>query len=404
MLKKIISLVGATGFSGALTLLASIAPSWFLSAEDYGYFSQFYVAISIFSLVLGLGLTVSFTYYIGQGRIDSKRISLILKRLDILCLWAAMLALFAILFFDNSGMMQATWYGLIVAAFLVRGTNLPSIYLGRQKIFQYNLSLLLRPGIMVFAVGCWAIVSSTLQSLFICVVIFGLLGYIISLVLSQYELPGKHVEPNGVGGKQFLSYGLVGLLSNLSYMLGQRGFVYLLGASISAAQAGVFFMFLALLEVLLLVPSAIGLYFFSRAARGALKKRDVMTCVSLAIGVFIVANIFFYTAGFIGERYSILPALYVDLCHLMLFSIPLQVCMLFLKIFSQVACGYGLVRLTMYGSMLGGLTSIVAGYFFIGAYQVNGAIVALFIGNLLNIALVGIGLHSSIKYRGLVKG
>ncbi len=371
-----------------------------MSAENYGYFSQFYVAISIFILLLGMGLTVSFTYYIGQGRIDNKRAASALTRLDGLCLVAIIIAVAGILFYPSSKTLEAVWYGLIVSAFFVRGINLPSIYLGRQKITSYNFSLLLRPACIAVAVGTWALFSTSLEALYIYILFYAVVGYFVSYGLSHIEFSGQLNLVNvPVSNARFLGYGVIALLSNLSYVVGQRGFVYLLGSSISPKQAGVFFMFLALLEVLLLVPSAIGLYFFSRASAGSLKKKDVILCVGLALGMFLLANLVFYIARLVGQSYSILPENYIELLRLMVLSVPLQVCMLFLKIFSQVACGYGLVRLTMYGSIVGGIISIGAGYFLVNTYQINGAVFALFFGNLLNILLVGSGLFICIRKR-----
>jgi hypothetical protein len=71
--------------------------------------------------------------------------------------------------------------------------------------------------------------------------------------------------------------------------------------------------------------------------------------------------------------------------------------MLLLKILSQLACGYGLVRLTMVGSIAGGIVSVGAGYFVVGVYGIAGAIGALFAGNLVNLFIVFRGSYPHLR-------
>lgn len=395
MINKIFSLVGITGVIGGLSLLAAIMPSWYLNGDDFGYYSQFYVSISLGILILGFGLNTSLTYHVGQGGIDQDYVMTLLNRQDFYCIITfVILLIFSGLCWEKI-MFSSILLGLGVSCLQVRNVNLPAIALGKRNIRQHNLLSLVRPITLVLPIVIWSFFANDRNLLMILIVLFSVAGYLLSLkitrmVASHRDWP-QFIKASNI--RQVLKYGFISQISNISYTLGQRAFVYILSIKSSPYDSGLFFIVLSLIEVVLIIPTSTGKYFFSYASGGGLKKKEIIIAIIFALSLAISSNlVLFFSFNFLKNLNMIeASSVYYNINFYILLTVPLQFIMFFLRIFSSLACGYGLVRLTMYGSIAGGVLSVGSGILLIPNNGISGALHALFLGNGVNLIIVILG-------------
>lgn len=376
--------------------MASVMPSWYLNGQNYGYYSQFYVSISIGILILGAGLNTAFTYYVGQGVVERDYVKSLLNKQDTLCFLTAVILIILSVLYRKNLILTAVFLGGTVSCFQIRCINLPAIALGKRDIRQYNLLTLIRPLSVLSPVLIWSFFFEDIKILIFLTIIFSIFCYFFSKkITSNVTTWDGWPKFSGISSfREIMSYSAIAQISNLSYTLGQRAFVYILSALASPQDSGVFFILLSLIEALLIIPTSTGKYFFSYASGGELKKKEIISAIIVSLLFVIMSNILLYLLLFSLEKYQYISSdsIYFGIGSYLLMTIPLQIVMFFLRISASLACGYGFVKLPMYGSILGGGFSLILGYFLVGKKGVYGAIHALLIGNGVNLFILILGL------------
>jgi len=385
ILRNVGSLAATSGLTGALILFSSTAPSWLLSDDAYGRYSQFYVATSIGLILFGAGLNVAYTYFIGQKELSANRINLYLRRQDYAS--AALWGLLAIASWSSTLLNPAIIYGLGASVLFIRATNIPSIYLGKGDIHRHNTSQLLRPLLVAVFVLTWAITPfKTENSLYGHFLLASASVFIIAALYTKNATRGIATPLNEVRPQILLRYGLHGLASNLTYTLGQRGYVFIFAFFNLNAASGAFFLVLAFLEAFLLFPSAAGRYLFARASSGTASRTLTLSLLTGAIAFTLALNLFLWLTLDLIKNYG--TSLHHLALDILLESIPLQLTMLALRILSQMLTGFGLIRYTTIGSTACASLSLSLGFVLIPAMGVEGAILSMLAGNLLNLIIV----------------
>jgi O-antigen/teichoic acid export membrane protein len=380
-------LISGSGLSGALALLVSVVPSWFLSSADYGLFSQYYTTIGFSVLLFGAGLNISFTYYVANKKIAYHQLKTVLLFVDILAFFICILLTVVnyIFGFISSYLIAAIYTG----ALGVRLVNLSSIFLGLSEYHKHNIALILRflvPLIVLFLVQIYTNLSIDIVVYAVFIPSFAFI-YVISIGLTLYQTKTNIKDEQSFSLKNFFYYGVKALFSNLTYMIGQRGFVYIIGAVLSVEHAGVYFIFLALLEALLIVPAAIGKWYLSKTNEHDFKKKDFIFCFMIIFFVVIVMCLIILIVDYFSITLMSSAKVQQELIQLFYKAIPLIFIMGFLKILSQVNCGKGFVSLTLYGSIFSALSTVFFGGVLVSKFGIDGAVLSLTLGASVNLLI-----------------
>ena len=278
-------------------------------------------------------------------------------------------------------------FGAITGALTVRLVNYSGFFLGTGEYFKHNVTAVIRflPTLVILL-----LLAPFLDS----AVDFALLfigGALVNYLACKYYCLNNSNRPYTQSSVEYkfinlIKYGSWSLFSTGAYMISMRGFVFLLSGTVSKSASGIFFLYLAVLEAVLIIPAALGKFYFSKYGNGNNIGRKDFIRVALLIVIFsfsIVAITYLVISTIKVSEGRDWP--HFEALKLLSQSLLLLIFTGYLKVITQINCARGRISNTFYGSLLSAIVTLSLGYYFIIIYGLIGVVYSLTVGSCLNL-------------------
>jgi O-antigen/teichoic acid export membrane protein len=364
----VLSTTSATLASGALALGLTILVARVLPPEQNGYYAQFVVVFNLVYTALNFGMGPASTFFVASQRASARTV----LRINVIGLTAlACLVLVAGLGAYQSGFAESLerslkipesmlYIGLVAGVLLMSCNQMQAILMGGHQydlVNALNVSKAAIPLVLVALIIVW-------QANVICIVIAHSAGLALVLALSWFisrnALAKQGAEsrrgPGGHDVRSMLSYGGLVYLSNLLHYLAMRGLLLLLSYFLETESVGFFSLALVLLEVTLLLPSAIGQLVFPQSSMPEFNHRVLETVlrVNLYVSLLLVVFIFLFGQPAIA---LIMGGSYAPVAQLLIYLTPSVIFLAIPRILSQLLSGQGRPRYALSAAII----SLVSG-------------------------------------------
>ena len=352
--RHIRSTPGATGLGGGLQVALTILVARLLPPEQNGYYSQFVVVFNLVFIALNFGLGPASTYFIASGQASLRQVTRInravLASLGILLAVSASVAW-------ACGLLNAveqtlkmpvsvTLMALMAGYFFLVFNQILALLMGAHRYDSVNLLNVARAGLTLVAVGGAALLPgldatrvSLAHSLSLAILlVVSSLAWLV-ILRGAYGLKPSLCSPD-VLLRAMLRYGALVYVSNLLHYLAMRGLLLLLSYYSTPSSVGFLSMALMLLEVTLLVPSAIGQLVFPQSSTQGFDRRalEAILRINVVVSLLMIGVIVPFVIPLIvflmGVAYAPVA---VTLVHLS----PSVILLAFPRILSQILSGQG---------------------------------------------------------------
>jgi O-antigen/teichoic acid export membrane protein len=383
--RHILSTTGATVLGGGFQLALTILVAHLLPPEQNGYYSQFVVIFNLVFIALNFGLGPASTYYIASGQAGLRQVTWMSAAVSanvgiVLAVLTTVAWISGLLDMVEQALkmpVSVTLLALVTGYFFLVFNQVLALLMGAHRYDTVNLLNVARSGLALVAVVVAALLSgldatriSLAHSISLAMLLIAS-GLVLMLIWRENSGHRSEVLQCSLL-KPLLRYGALVYTSNLLHYLAMRGLLLLLSFYSSPASVGFLSMALLLLEVTLLVPSAIGqLVFpqsstqdFNHQAMESILRINVLT--SLMTVVLMMALAIPLVEFLIGAAYAPVA---VALLHLspsvILLAIP--------RILSQVLSGQGHPRYPLAAAIVSILTGTILAIWAIPRWGVLGA-------------------------------
>jgi O-antigen/teichoic acid export membrane protein len=394
--RHVLSTTAATILTGALSLGLTVLVARLLAPEQNGNYAQFVLLLNLANIALNLGLGPASTYFVASGRASRSRVIRInVLALSGIAVIGAVLLVVLRLVGALDGFSAAfkipvplLSVGAAAGLLMLAGNAAMAVLMGGHRYDTVNaLNVARNALVLVMVVG--AALAGARTPLAISVA--HLVGLALAAVAAFACLRRRGRDAPAVGaaavggtpdaggarvGVAMLSYGWILYLSNLLHYFAMRGLILLVSRYETAASVGFLTTALLLLEVTLLVPSAMGQLLFPQSSGAGFDnaRLAVLLRVNTYLGVVMIAAV-----ALVGRPVivAVLGPAYAPVATALLHLTPSIVLLAIPRILSQILSGQGRARYPLVAAAvsfaLGGLAALVLlpRYGFIGAAWVT---------------------------------
>lgn len=360
--RYILSTTGSTVVGGGLQLVLTVLAARLLTPEQNGHYAQFILIFNLAFIGLNFGLGPASTFFIASGRAsvrDVRRVNgavltglaLFLGAFSSLAYWTGFVQLIESTFKIPTALLYiggAT--GLVFLSF----NQVLAILMGGHRYDTVNALNVARAALPLIAIVGWVLVGVT--SAF-SVSVAHMVGLALVLVMSIQvaKIPPAPEASNAQPGRlanvlrNMLGYGALVYFSNLLHYLAMRGLLLLLSYYGSPDSVGFLSLALLLLEVTLLLPSAIGQLVFPQASSVSFDRAviEVVLRLNLYVSMLLVVLIVVLAAPLVS---LLMGASYAPVAHALIHLAPSVVLLAIPRILSQLLSGQGHPRYPLFAA------------------------------------------------------
>lgn len=350
--RHVLSTTGATLASGGLALALTILVARLLTPEQNGHYSQFVLVFNLVYVALNFGLGPASTFFVASGRASVR--SVLLVNLGVLTMLAYLVAAagFASNHWGLSESLERSlkiptsmlYSGLAAGMLLLSCNQVLAILMGSHRYDLVNMLNVSRAAITLLLVGVIALLwNASIMSIAVAHSTGLALALALTLWTSRKVLsgqPSSFLQSPEAGLRSMLSYGGLVYLSNILHYLAMRGLLLLLSYYSVPESVGFLSLALILLEVTLLLPSAIGQLVFPQSSTVGFDHRKLETVLRVNLYVSLLLVLFILLLAqpvitlLIGGSYAPVARVLVHLSpSVILLAVP--------RILSQLLSGQG---------------------------------------------------------------
>lgn len=351
--RHVLSTTGATLAGGGLALGLTVLVARLLTPGQNGHYSQFVLVFNLVYIGLNFGLGPASTFFVASGRASVKSVSrvnlgvlLILACLTLIASWVIHVSGVAQLLESFLKIPAAVLYAGLVAGILLLSFNqVTAILMGAHQYDAVNALNVARAALPFLLVGAAALTwVPTVASVALAQVVAMGLALLLALWAARRSIL-KVGAPSGVDRsagnlRAMLGYGSLVYLSNLLHYLAMRGLLLLLSFYGSPDSVGFLSLALLLLEVALLLPSAIGQLVFPQSSTAGFDHAVLETVlrVNVYISLVVVGLIVLFAYPVVS---LLLGGAYEPVAHALIHLAPSVVLLAVPRILSQLLSGQG---------------------------------------------------------------
>lgn len=360
-LRHILSTAGATVVGGGLQLALTVLVARLLTPEQNGHYAQFTLVFNLVFIGLNFGLGPASTFFIASGRALVRdvlvvniavliRLVMLLGALSVITYWTG----FAQVIESKLKLPETLLYtGIVAGLFFLALNQVLAVLMGTHRYDMVNVLSVARSGVPLLVVAGWALAAvPNVNSISVAHAV----GLALALALS-IGIAGLFVERTGLGVsggsavvlRGMLGYGSLVYLSNLLHYLAMRGMLLLLSYYNPPDSVGFFSLALLLLEVTLLLPSAIGQLVFPQSSSVDFDRGQTHAVIRVNLYVSLVLVILIITLA--APAVSLLMgASYVPVARVLAHLAPSVVLLAIPRILSQLLSGQGHPRYPLFAA------------------------------------------------------
>lgn len=350
--RHVLSTTGATLVSGGLGLVLTMLVAKLLTPDQNGHYAQFVLVFNIVYIALNLGLGPASTFFIASRRASVWAVWLInLRILTIL----ACLVIVAGLASQHWGVSESLerslkiptsmlYSGLVAGVLLLSCNQVLAILMGSHRYDLVNMLNVSRAAITLLLVG---VISLSWNASIMSIAVAHSIGLALALAMGLWALrevlssqPSDSLQGLEAGLQTMLGYGGLVYLSNILHYLAMRGLLLLLSYYSTPESVGFLSLALILLEVTLLLPSAIGQLVFPQSSTISFDHRrlETMLRVNLYVSLLLVLFIFLLAQPVIM---FLIGAPYASVAQVLVHLAPSVILLAVPRILSQLLSGQG---------------------------------------------------------------
>lgn len=323
-----------------------------LTPDQNGHYAQFVLVFNIVYIALNLGLGPASTFFIASRRASVWAVWLInLRILTIL----ACLVIVAGLASQHWGVSESLerslkiptsmlYSGLVAGVLLLSCNQVLAILMGSHRYDLVNMLNVSRAAITLLLVG---VISLSWNASIMSIAVAHSIGLALALAMGLWALrevlssqPSDSLQGLEAGLQTMLGYGGLVYLSNILHYLAMRGLLLLLSYYSTPESVGFLSLALILLEVTLLLPSAIGQLVFPQSSTISFDHRrlETMLRVNLYVSLLLVLFIFLLAQPVIM---FLIGAPYASVAQVLVHLAPSVILLAVPRILSQLLSGQG---------------------------------------------------------------
>lgn len=350
--RHVLSTTGATVVSGGLVLGLTSLVARLLTPEQNGHYAQFVLIFNLVYIGLNFGLGPSSTFFVASDRASVRTV----YRLNLGVLFVlASLVLVASWIIHVRGSAQIVetalkipavvlYVGLFAGILLLSFNQVVAILMGVHEYDLANALNVARAVLSLLLVGVaavtWVPSVETVAGAQLAAMAIALL---LAAWIARLSIPGHASNPTAECSgtlKAMLGYGAMVYLSNLLHYLAMRGLLLVLSYYRSPESVGFMSLALLLLEVTLLLPSAIGQLVFPQSSMAGFDHGALETVVRLNvyISLIFVVLIWLLAAPIVT---SLMGDAYAPVARALIHITPSVVLLAVPRILSQLLTGQG---------------------------------------------------------------
>lgn len=362
-LRHILSTASATVVGGGLQLALTIFVARLLTPEQNGHYAQFTLVFNLVFIGLNFGLGPATTFFIASGRAlvrDVLRVNvavllglvILLGTLSTITYWTG----FAQVIESKLKLPKALLYtGIVAGLFFLAFNQVLAVLMGTHRYDMFNALNVARSGMLLLVVAGWAWAAvPNVDSISVMHTVG--LALALALAIRAAKLSLKRIGLEISGGsvvvlRGMLGYGALVYFSNLLHYLAMRGILLLLSYYNSPDSVGFFSLALLLLEVTLLLPTAIGQLVFPQSSSADFDRgpTHVVLRLNLYVSMILVILIIALAAPVVS---LLMGASYVPVAHALAHLTPSVVLLAIPRILSQLLSGQGHPRYPLFAAAL----------------------------------------------------
>lgn len=350
--RHVLSTTGATLVSGGLGLALTMLVARSLTPDQNGHYAQFVLVFNIVYTALNLGLGPATTFFVASRRASAWAVSLINLRLLTVLASLVVIASLTSRYWGLSELLErmlkipaSMLYGGIAAGMLLLSFNqVLAVLMGCHRYDLVNMLNVSRAAITLLLVGLITLSSSVS---IVPIAVGHSAGFVLALALALWvsrkvlsDQTSDFLRSPEAVLRSMLGYGGLVYLSNILHYLAMRGLLLLLSYYNAPESVGFYSLALILLEVTLLLPSAIGQLVFPQSSttdfdHGAL---ETMLRVNLYVSLLLVLLIFLFARPVIV---LLIGAPYAPVAQVLVHLTPSIILLALPRILSQLLSGQG---------------------------------------------------------------
>jgi O-antigen/teichoic acid export membrane protein len=353
--RHVLSTTAATILSGVLSLGLTVLVARLLDPEQNGNYAQFVLILNLANIALNFGLGPASTYFIASSRASVEQVTALNIRALAWIAAGVVATCWALVQTHLAGDFSADFkiplplllIGVGAGILMLVGNQAAAILMGLHRYDSVNALNVFRSALLIATVALAAALGarSPLQMSVAHSAALGVAAVASFLWLARVRPRGQ--APASTGSRQVLgamvSYGGLLYLSNLLHYSAMRGLLLIVSLYCSTAAVGFLTTALLLLEVTLLVPSAIGQLLFPQSSGSGFDsvRLQALLRINAYAGVAVIAVVAVSARPIIvalmGARYAPVATALIHLTpSIILLAIP--------RILSQILSGQGQAR------------------------------------------------------------
>jgi O-antigen/teichoic acid export membrane protein len=351
---------------GALQLGLTIFAARLLGPEQNGHYAQFVLVFNLVFIGLNFGLGPASTYFVASGRLTevaARRISAL-----VISLITVLLGVVTFLIWKTSmiRIVESAFkipvplflWGLVGGIVFLAFNQMLAIMMGGHRYDTVNLLNISKAGVpLLFIALLSLLVVPDSLNLSIAHTVSMVAVLVLSIMAltgaSKKNRPAELMGEKSVGSvlRAMLGYGALVYASNFLHYLAMRGLLLLLSYYSVPESVGFLNLALLLLEVTLLLPSAIGQLVFPQSSTTGFDRRviEIVLRVNMLIGVLLAVAVILLSIPVVR---LLMGEAYVPVGWAMMHLAPSVVLLAVPRILSQVLSGQGHPRYPLIAAAL----------------------------------------------------
>ncbi|MEX8192607.1 lipopolysaccharide biosynthesis protein [Comamonas guangdongensis] len=376
---------------GALQLGLTILAARLLGPEQNGHYAQFVLVFNLVFIGLNFGLGPASTYFVASGRLTeaaARRISV-----RVISLITALLGLVTLLIWKASmiRVVESAFkipvplflWGLAGGVLLLTFNQMLAIMMGGHRYDTVNLLNISKAGVPLLFIALLSLLVAP-DSLNLSIAHTAAMAVVLMLSImaltgaSEKNRSAELMSEKSVGSvlHAMLGYGALVYASNLLHYLAMRGLLLLLSYYSIPESVGFLNLALLLLEVTLLLPSAIGQLVFPQSSTTGFDRRviEIVLRINMLIGLFLAVGVVLLSIPVIRV---LMGEAYVSVGSAMMHLAPSVILLAIPRILSQVLSGQGYPRYPLIAAALSLVVGAILAVLLIPRWGVLGAVWAI---------------------------
>lgn len=372
---------------GALQLGLTILAARLLGPEQNGHYAQFLLVFNLVFIGLNFGLGPASTYFVASGRLSEAAV----RRMNVLVIFliTAFLGLATLLIWKTTmiRVVESAFkipvplflWGLVGGLVFLAFNQMLAIMMGGHRYDTVNLLNISKTGVPLLFIAVLSLLvvpdSLKLSIAHTAAMAVVLVLAIIALGVSERKNSAELMIDKSIGTAlhAMLGYGALVYASNLLHYLAMRGLLLLLSYYSAPESVGFLNLALLLLEVTLLLPSAIGQLVFPQSSTAGFDRRviEIVLRINMLIGLFLAAGVILLSIPVVR---LLMGDAYVPVGWAMMHLSPSVILLAIPRILSQVLSGRGYPQYPLIAAALSLVLGAALAFLLIPHWGILGAV------------------------------